>query len=113
MITVQEAFEKFRSNLELHPDEEADASERQIEIRAVMEKSFDVVDDFLTGSYKRWTKTKPLKDVDIFCVLGPKDRHYRDKRPSILLTDVEAVLADEYGSDCISCQRPSATVDFS
>jgi hypothetical protein len=112
MITVQEAFEKFRSNLELHPDEEADASERQQEIRAVMEKSFDVVDDFLTGSYKRWTKTKPLKDVDIFCVLGQKDRHYRSKKPSILLADVETVLADVYGSDCVSRQRRSVTVDF-
>jgi hypothetical protein len=112
MITVQEAFEKFRSNLELHPDEEADASERQQEIRAVMEKSFDVVDDFLTGSYKRWTKTKPLKDVDIFCVLGQKDRHYRNKKPSILLADVETVLAGIYGSDCVSRQRRSVTVDF-
>lgn len=112
MITVQEAFEKFRSNLELHPDEQADASERQIEIRAVIGKSFDVEYDFLTGSYKRWTKTKPLRDVDIFCVLGQKERHYRNKRPSILLAKVEAVLADEYGSDCVSRQRRSVTVDF-
>ncbi len=112
MITVQEAFEKFRSNLELHPNEEADASDRQKEMRAVMKKSFDVENDFLTGSYKRWTKTKPLKDVDIFCVLGQKDRHYRDKKPSTLLADVEAVLADEYGSDRVCRQRRSVTVDF-
>ena len=112
MITVQEAFEKFRSNLELHPDEEADASKRQIEIRAVMEKSFNVEYDFLTGSYKRWTKTKPLKDVDIFCVLGQKERHYRDKKPSILLADVETVLANKYGGGCVSRQRRSVTVDF-
>src|SRR5258708_20500726 len=97
MIKMQEGFEKFRSNLELHSDEEADASKRQIEIRAVMEKSFNVEYDFLTGSYKRWTKTKPLKDVDIFCVLGQKERHYRDKKPSILLADVETVLANKYG----------------
>ena len=112
MITVQEAFEKFRSNLELHPDEQADASERQKEIRAVMDKFFDIKDDFLTGSYKRWTKTKPLKDVDIFCVLGQKNRHYRSKKPSILLADVEAVLADEYGSSRVTPQRRSVRVDF-
>lgn len=112
MITVQEAFEKFRSNLELHPDEEANASKRQQEIRAVMKKGFDVETDFLTGSYKRWTKTKPLKDVDIFCVLGQEDRHYRDKKPSALLVDVERVLADEYGSDSVCPQRRSVTVDF-
>ena len=51
MITVQEAFEKFRSNLELHPNEEADASDRQKEIRAIVKKSFVVENDFLTGSY--------------------------------------------------------------
>jgi len=112
MITVQEVFEKFRSNLELRPDEQADASTRQNEIRAVMAKSFDVKDDFLTGSYKRWTKTKPLEDVDIFCVLGPKDSHYRRKKPSILLTDVETALAAEYGSNCVSRQRRSVRVDF-
>src|SRR5882724_1969619 len=112
MFTVQEAFENFRSNLELHPDEQADASARQIEIRTVMKKSFDVEHDFLTGSYKRWTKTKPLKDVDIFCVLGQRDRYYRDKQPSALLAAVETVLAQEYGSDCVSRQRRSVTVDF-
>ena len=32
--------------------------------------SFDIDRDFLTGSYARHTKTKPLKDVDIFFCLG-------------------------------------------
>ena len=112
MFTVQEAFENFRSNLELTQEEQDDASRRQIEIRAVMKKSFDREDDFLTGSYRRWTKTKPLKDVDIFYVLGPKDRHYRSKKPSILLAAVEVVLADQYGPECVSPQRRSVTVEF-
>ena len=112
MISVQDAFQKFRSNLELTDGEQDDASRRQIEIRAVMAKSFDIKCDFLTGSYKRWTKTKPLKDVDIFCVLGQKERHYRHKKPSNLLAAVEAVLANEYGSDRVSRQRRSVTVDF-
>ena len=30
-----------------------------------MDECFHIDRDFLTGSYKRWTKTKPLKDVDI------------------------------------------------
>ena len=62
-----------------------------------MDKSFAIADDFLTGSYKRWTKTKPLKDVDIFCVFADSERaRYRtDKSPSIILADTEKVLAAE------------------
>ena len=113
MISTQDAFKKFRSKLELNDRETADASKRQKEIRAVMNKKFSIEHDFLTGSYARWTKSKPLKDVDIFCVLGEKERHYRDKPPSVLLADVEKALADEYGSAHVSQQRRSVTVDFS
>lgn len=112
MITVKDAFKKFRSRLELNEREEQDASRRQKEIRAHMDARFDVEDDFLTGSYKRWTKTKPLKDVDIFCVLGHRDRHYRDKAPSVLLKDVEDALADKYGKENVDGQRRSVTVRF-
>jgi len=58
------------------------------------------------------TKTKPLKDVDIFCVLGKEERHYRDKAPSVLLNDVEKTLAKKYGNGCVCRQRRSVSVDF-
>jgi hypothetical protein len=112
MITVQDAFKKFRSRLELTDPEQKNASERQQEIRGVMDAGFCIQHDFLTGSYRRWTKTKPLKDVDIFCVLDEKERHYRDKHPSVLLADVEKTLVDKYGKDNVSRQRRSCTVDF-
>lgn len=112
MISVQDAFKKFRSRLELTQREQDDASSRQQDIRKVMKRSFTVDRDFLTGSYKRHTKTKPLKDVDIFCVLGDEERHYRDKKPAVLLSDVEKELAKEYGEDNVSRQRRSVCVDF-
>jgi predicted nucleotidyltransferase len=112
MITVQDAFKKFRSRLELTTREQDDASRRQNEIRDVMKKSFSIEHDFLTGSYARYTKTKPLKDVDIFCVLGEKERHYRDESPSVLLADVEKALADKYGKANVCQQRRSVCVDF-
>jgi len=113
MITVTEAFRRFRSRLELTEKEQADASRRQKEIREVMDEGFKLKDDFLAGSYKRWTKTKPLKDVDIFCVLHDDERQkYREKHPSVLLADVQGVLIEKYGREAVSRQRRSVTVEF-
>ncbi len=112
MITIKEAFQKFGKKLELTNGEQDDASKRQKEIREHLRKSFDIKHDFLTGSYARWTKTKPLKDVDIFCVLGDKDKHYHDKHPSVVLEDFRKSLADKYGSAKVKSQRRSVSVDF-
>ena len=112
MLSTQDAFRKFRSNLELKTKEQEDASRRQKEIREVMDDAFEIDHDFLTGSYARWTKTKPLKDVDIFCVLAAKHRDYRDKLPSVLLADVEKALVKKYGKENVSQQRRSCTVQF-
>ena len=112
MITVQDAFIKFRSRHELTEKEQKDASRRQKEIREVVGASFSVEKDFLTGSYARWTKTKPLKDVDIFCVLGETERHYRKEHPSVLLNEVKKVLAKKYGDDKVASQRRSVMIEF-
>jgi hypothetical protein len=112
MISVDDAFTKFRSRLELTDREQDDASRRHNEIRDYLKTKFDIERDFLTGSYKRWTKTKPLKDVDIFCVLGKKERHHREKPPADLLKAFEDALVEKYGRDKVSRQRRSVTVDF-
>lgn len=114
MLTVNEAFRKFRSNLELTDKEQADASRRQKEIREAMNSGFKLETDFLTGSYKRWTKTKPLKDVDIFCVLHDEERskYRQDKHPSVVLAAAESVLAKEYGAGSVKLQRRSVSVCF-
>ncbi len=112
MISVSDAFSKFRSRLELTDREQEDASRRHYEIRDYLKSKFDIERDFLTGSYKRWTKTKPLKDVDIFCVLGAKERHRRDKPSAELLKAFEDALVEKYGRANVSRQRRSVTVDF-
>lgn len=112
MISVDEAFIKFRSRLELTDREQEDASRRHNEIRDYLKTKFDIDRDFLTGSYKRWTKTKPLKDVDIFCVLGAKERHRRDKPSADLLRAFEDALVEKYSRANVSRQRRSVTVDF-
>lgn len=111
-MTIEEAFQKFKSRLELTDDEQKDASRRQRRVREVMANDFDVEDDFLAGSYARHTKTKPLKDVDIFVVLGKNERD-RLKQPSAdLLEAVRVVLAKEYGNEAVSIGRRCVQVSF-
>lgn len=112
MMTVEEAFKKFRSRLELSQTEQDDASSRQKEIRAHMAVAFDVDTDFLSGSYKRNTKTKPLKDVDIFCVLGSEERHYRNEPPARLIDAVATAMEPHYGRESIEKNRRSVSVNF-
>lgn len=112
MLTIDEAFRKFKSRLELNEKEQKNASARHNEIRDHLRTSFELDDDFLTGSYKRYTKTKPLKDVDIFCVLGSKERHYRNEHPSSVIGAFEKALSSKYGAKATSVQRRSVTVDF-
>ena len=112
MLTIDEAFRKFKSRLELNDKEQKNASSRHQEIRDHMRSRFDIKDDFLSGSYRRYTKTKPLKDVDIFCVLGKEEAHYRKEHPSRVLAAFEEALVEKYGAEAVSRQRRSATVDF-
>ena len=77
MITVEEAFETFRQRLELSETERTDTIRKHNKVRDCIGGGFHIDRDFLTGSYDRHTKTKPLKDVDIFFTLGSKDQHWR------------------------------------
>jgi len=112
MITVAEAFEIFRQQLELTKTEREDAQRRHTEVRECIRESFQVDRDFLTGSYARNTKTKPLKDIDIFFVLGKDERHWRSKPPSEVLAAFEACLVKKYGRDNVECGRRCVTVEF-
>lgn len=112
MLTIEEAFRKFKSRLELNDREQKNASSRHQEIREHVRGRFAVDDDFLTGSYRRHTKTKPLKDVDIFCVLSSRESAYRSAHPSKVLKAFEQTLADKYGAKAVTQQRRSVCVDF-
>jgi hypothetical protein len=112
MITIPEGFDKFKSRLELTDREQEDASRRHQKIREYLREQFEIERDFLTGSYARWTKTKPLKDVDIFFVLGKKERGYCDKNPNVVLEKFREVLAPKYTGNEVSLGRRSVQVDF-
>jgi hypothetical protein len=112
MLSVAEAFTKFKSRLEISDSEASDASRRQTAIRKELESSLAVADHFLTGSYSRHTKTRPLKDVDIFVVLNESECAYLDGEPSAILDAVHEVLRPIYGHDRVTYGRRSVRVDF-
>ncbi|WP_137157427.1 CBASS oligonucleotide cyclase [Rhizobium sp. FKL33] len=113
MINTEEAFEKFRQRLELSETERKDTIKRHEEVRGVIKGDFVVDRDILTGSYKRHTKTKPLKDVDVFFVLGKKERDkYRDKPPADLINAFVKTLRRKYGDAAVEPGRRCATVEF-
>lgn len=112
MLTVEEAFKKFKSRLELNDREQANASARHTEVREHIRTKFAIDSDFLTGSYRRHTKTKPLKDIDIFFVLGEKEKDYKTSSPSVVLDAFESALLEKYERNAVGKQRRSTTVNF-
>lgn len=113
MLTTTQAFDKFRQRLELGPKERKDAAKRQTEVRECIRAEFDLTTDFLSGSYRRRTKTKPLKDVDVMFVLGPNDKWRRDKPPIETLQAFETCLKKTYKEDGqVEIGRRAVTVEF-
>jgi predicted nucleotidyltransferase len=112
MLTIDEAFRKFKSRLELKDKEQKNATDRHTEIREYIRSKFSIDRDFLTGSYARYTKTKPLKDIDILFVMGSAEKHYREKTAGVVLDDYKKVLVDKYGDKSVRRQSRSINVDF-
>lgn len=112
MLTLDEAFRKFKSRLELNDKEQKNASARQQEVRDYLDTNFSIANSFLTGSYARYTKTKPLKDIDIFFVLKDSERHYRGKAPSAVINAFYDALVEKYGEKAVRKQGRSVNVDF-
>lgn len=112
MLTVDEAFRKFKSRLELTDKEQNNASARQKEVREYLDTKFAIENSFLTGSYARYTKTKPLKDIDIFFVLKDSERHYRSEPAANVINAFYDTLAAKYGESAVRKQSRSVNVDF-
>ena len=112
MITLDEAFQKFRSRLELNGREQANASARHLEVRGFLATKLKIDRDFLTGSYARYTKTKPLKDIDILFELGDEERHYRKKVPGALIRAFYDVLIEKYGKSNVMEDGRAVNVNF-
>lgn len=112
MSYVDEAFTKLKSNLEITATEARVASRRHIALRDHVRAAWDLEDDFLTGSYRRNTKTKRLKDVDIFVVIDRDgiQASLRSASAEDVLEQLRAVLDDEH--DGVYIDRMTCVVPF-
>lgn len=72
--TVAQAFQDFKTRLEITDLQSETVSTRQKSVREVVEAGMEVADSFLSGSYARSTLIAPLSeaDIDIFMVLNSK-----------------------------------------
>lgn len=100
MTYVDDAFSKCKSTLEITTTEQNFAATKHTDIRGVVRSSWQLDEDFLTGSYRRDTKTKKLKDVDIFVVIDPDgpQAYLRQEHPSVVLAELRKILETKYSS---------------
>jgi hypothetical protein len=112
MLSLDDAFKKFLHRLELTDNEQKDISRRHTKIRELVRAGISVDRDILSGSYKRQTKTKPLKDVDIFFILRDGERDWLDRPPADVLEAVRGMLEPTYGQEKVGVGWRAVTVDF-
>ena len=112
--TIQQGFEALKQNLQITTLQSTTVSTRQQNVRGAVAKELIVIDDFLTGSYKRSTMIAPLKeaDVDVFVVLDSK--YYESNGQAGLLDKVKRVLKKTYpDTPEISRNGQAVTITFS
>ena len=91
---VDDAFDKMKQAAEITKGEQVLAQSRHRRIRDKLESLWEIDRTFLTGSYDRHTKIKPLNDVDIFAIIkdGGAQASYRNQQPNAIVDALAAVL---------------------
>ena len=114
--TVLQAFETFKTNLEITTLQTSTVSTRQNNLRSKLGAALPITDTFLTGSYVRDTLIAPLynADVDVFIVLDDKLRDNTLDGPSNILNKVRRAVSGCYTEATQSSRNGQAiTIKFS
>jgi hypothetical protein len=116
-MTVTEAFQTFKSGLELPDRKQKEAASAQQDIRSRITKYLFVADSVLTGSYSRYTKIDPLNDIDILLIRNTTRTGLSTDGsgvfPSQALDDVVNAVQQAYpGMATIKKQSRSANVQM-
>lgn len=111
--TIKASFQTFRSNLEITSLQATTVSTRQKTVRDAVAAELEVLDSFLSGSYKRSTMIAPLSsaDVDIVTVMDPK--YYKSDGQAGLLDKTKTALQNHYKTTLkISRNGQAVTITF-
>jgi hypothetical protein len=112
VLSREQAFERLRRNLELTGLQEKTVAIRQQKVREAVAARLIVLEDFLTGSYRRHTLIGPLKDADVDIVVV-LDRSYREQGARAVLDRVRnALLEEDPRTPKISRNGQAVTITF-
>lgn len=116
-MTLRQAVHEFIAALELTNAERAEASRQHTYLRNGLAKELELDADhgaFLTGSYARSTAIRPLKDIDVFCVLKrTQELNPAGHAPSKALRVVKEALDKQYPGKAAEPQNRSVNIEFS
>ena len=110
--TILNGFAELQYRLNISTLQASTISTRQTNLRDAIKSEFTVIEDFLTGSYRRNTMILPLKeaDVDVVIILDPS---YHSKYTATALLDrVRTVLLKTYTTPKISRNGQAVTITF-
>jgi SMODS domain-containing protein len=93
VFTVDYAFNDFFDGINLDGDHRKIANERKDHIIKLLNKTFDVIEAFGTGSIPKFTALKGNADLDIIVVLH-FGKHIKGKTPTQVLQDVRDALSE-------------------
>lgn len=91
--TVAVSFDKFFDSINLSGDHREIANSRRDHIVSTLEKSFEIVEAFSTGSIPKFTALAQHADLDVMVVLH-YSKHIKDKTPTQVLKSVRDALAE-------------------
>lgn len=113
-LTVPQAFDHLIRGFELTEREQNEATRQSNVLRDNLRASLAIVHDFLSGSYRRRTAIRPLKDIDLVLVLDEvKHRALRAEPPQKTLLLVRDALARAYpNASPPRLQARSVNIDF-
>lgn len=111
--TIKASFQTFRSNLEITSLQATTVSTRQQTVRDAVAAELDVLDSFLTGSYKRSTMIAPLNSADVDIVTVMDSKYYKSDGQAGLLDKVKTALQNHYKTTLkISRNGQAVTITF-
>lgn len=90
--TVPTSFDIFYENINLSGDYREIANKRRDNIVSTLNKSFDILEAFSTGSIPKYTALKNKADLDVIVAIH-YGKHIQGKSPSEIIKDVRDKLS--------------------